>query len=126
MYCAGFSHTFSNGSNGVSAGEARIQQVLGNLLANGLRYAPQGGHEPLEAQLALQNETDFVRVSVNDNGPGLTIEQQRVVFDRFWRSDVARGRDQGGSGLGLAIAKGIIEAHGGSIAVTINSCSKWF
>jgi signal transduction histidine kinase len=102
----------------ITADEARIHQVLGNLLANGLRFAPQGGQEPPEVRLVLQNEMDFVQVSVSDNGPGLTMEQQRVVFDRFWRSDVARGRDQGGSGLGLAIAKGIIEAHGGSIAVT--------
>jgi signal transduction histidine kinase len=102
----------------ISVDEARIHQVLGNLLANGLRYAPRGGHEPPEVRLILQNKMDFVQVSVSDNGPGLTVEQQIAVFDRFWRSDAARSRDQGGSGLGLAIAKGIIEAHGGSISVT--------
>ncbi len=102
----------------ISADEARIHQVLGNLLANSLRYAPVGGHEPPEVRLLLRNEMDFVQVSVIDNGPGLTVEQQAAVFDRFWRSDSARSRDQGGSGLGLAIAKGIVEAHGGSISVT--------
>ena len=56
-------------------------------------------------------------IRITDNGPGLTAEQQASVFDRFWRSDVARSREQGGSGLGLAIAKGIVEAHGGKIGV---------
>ncbi|MFN2188826.1 MAG: ATP-binding protein [Candidatus Promineifilaceae bacterium] len=102
----------------ISGDEARIHQVLGNLLANGLRFAPKGSQEQPEVRLVLENEKDSVRVSVIDNGPGLSIEQQRVVFDRFWRSDASRNRDQGGSGLGLAIAKGIVEAHGGYISVT--------
>ncbi len=58
-----------------------------------------------------------MRLAIEDNGPGLTAEQQQHVFDRFWRSDSARSRDEGGSGLGLAIAQGIVEAHNGSIAV---------
>jgi signal transduction histidine kinase len=102
----------------ISADEARIHQVLGNLLANGLRYAPLGGREEPEVRLILRDGLDYLQVSVGDTGPGLTAEQQKVVFDRFWRSDVARGRNQEGSGLGLAIAKGIVEAHGGSIVVT--------
>lgn len=101
----------------IMADEARIHQVLGNLLTNGLRYAPKGDQKPPEVRLVLQDGIDNVQVSISDNGPGLTFEQQRVVFDRFWRSDAARSRDQGGSGLGLAIAKGIVKAHGGSITV---------
>jgi len=101
----------------IMADAARLHQVLANLIANALRYAPQGGHDPATIHVSLQNQTDSISISVKDNGPGLTAEQQQHVFDRFWRSDAARSRNEGGSGLGLAIARGIVEAHGGTISI---------
>jgi signal transduction histidine kinase len=102
----------------VSGDPARLQQVLANLIANALRYAPQGGSAAPAVHITVSAAAGEAAVSITDNGPGLSSAQQAHVFDRFWRSDAARGRDQGGSGLGLAIARSIVQAHGGSIAVS--------
>ncbi len=102
----------------VTADPARLQQVLANLLANALRYAPQGSSDQPEVQIELSTGDGRARISVTDNGPGLQPDQQVHVFDRFWRSDAARSRGEGGSGLGLAIARGIVEAHGGTIELS--------
>lgn len=101
----------------IIADAARLHQVLANLIANGLRYAPQGAENPPTVNVTVKNQSDSVRITIQDNGPGLTADQQQHIFDRFWRSDSARNRDEGGSGLGLAISQGIIDAHGGSISV---------
>jgi signal transduction histidine kinase len=103
----------------VLADEARIQQVLGNLLSNALRHAGQGDTPDPQVRLAVsaKDSSAVVRVSVSDNGPGLSAEAQQHVFDRFWRADAGRSRDRGGSGLGLAISRGIVIAHGGQIWV---------
>ncbi len=101
----------------VFADGPRLHQALANLLANALRYAPKGSATVAAVTVRVALVDDAVRVSVTDSGPGLTLAQQTAVFDRFWRSDAARSRERGGSGLGLAIAKGIVEAHGGLIAV---------
>ena len=105
------------GRQAVSADPGRIQQVLNNLLSNALRYA--GLAEGLEPNVLVRVAAhgDVVRVSVQDNGPGMTEEARGHAFDRFWRADSARNRDQGGSGLGLAICKGIVDAHHGRIWV---------
>jgi signal transduction histidine kinase len=103
----------------IQADEARVQQVLGNLLSNALRHVGQGGALSPEVRLAVSapDQAEFVRVSVADNGPGLSPEAQQHVFDRFWRADAGRSREKGGSGLGLAISRGIVIAHGGQIWV---------
>jgi signal transduction histidine kinase len=102
----------------VQADGARIHQVLANLIANALRYAPEGEQPPPTVRVLVQQAGGAVRVSVSDNGPGLTAAQQAQVFERFWRGDAARSRGQGGSGLGLAIARGIVQAHGGALSVS--------
>jgi signal transduction histidine kinase len=101
----------------VSADVSRIQQVFANLLANALRYAPQGASESPAVTVRVRQAGDVVQVAIGDNGSGLSAEQQQHVFDRFWRSDSARNRSNGGSGLGLAITRGIVVAHGGQIVV---------
>ncbi len=89
----------------------RFEQVIGNLLGNALRYVPDGGKVMVTA-----NETrEGVRVTVNDNGPGIPEDDLPFIFDRFWRKEKSRTRASGGSGLGLAIAKQLVEAQGGTI-----------
>ncbi|HID54756.1 MAG TPA: two-component sensor histidine kinase, partial [Anaerolineae bacterium] len=89
----------------ITADANRIRQVLGNLLSNALRHVVKGQNEPHQVTLTLENRGEFARISVADNGPGLSATEQAQVFDRFWRADEARSRDRGGSGLGLAICK---------------------
>ena len=101
----------------VLADPDRLQQVLGNLMANALRYVVRGERQPRTVQFRLVVLDDAVQVFVADNGPGLSAEAQGHVFDRFWRAENSRSRDQGGSGLGLAICRAIITAHNGRIWV---------
>jgi signal transduction histidine kinase len=96
----------------IQADPERMVRVLGNLLSNSLRYTPEGGEIVLQARAG---EADCVLISVADNGKGIPAEALPYIFDRLYRVDPARsGGDE--SGLGLAIARGIVEAHGGSIS----------
>jgi signal transduction histidine kinase len=90
---------------------ARLSQVLHNLLANALRHTPPGGTITLRAEAG----TEAVCLTVADSGEGIPAEHLPHIFDRFYRTDPARSRDQGGAGLGLAIARAIVEAHAGQI-----------
>jgi two-component system sensor histidine kinase BaeS len=98
----------------VKADAGRIQQLLANLLTNALHHA---GEEEPQVRVKAAVQGDFVQVEVKDNGPGLSLEAQEHVFDRFWRADASRNRDYGGSGLGLAICRAIVTAHKGHIWV---------
>jgi two-component system, OmpR family, sensor histidine kinase BaeS len=84
----------------------RIRQVLDNLVGNALRHTPAGG----AVTIRVSGQGDAVGVAVEDTGPGIPPDRIDGIFDRYTRS-----ADSGGSGLGLAIAKGLVEAHGGSI-----------
>jgi two-component system sensor histidine kinase/response regulator len=95
----------------VFADRERVLQVLGNLIANALRYARNSGALVLSAD----NGGDFALISVTDCGPGISAEQLPYIFNRFFQ---ARQQQRAGAGLGLAIAKGIVEAHGGTISAT--------
>lgn len=95
----------------------RIRQVLSNLLSNALRHVRAGENGPPQVNLFLVNRGDVAQLRVSDNGPGLSPEAQQHIFDRFWRADRSRSRDQGGSGLGLAICQAIVAAHDGRIWV---------
>jgi signal transduction histidine kinase len=88
-----------------------IRQVLTNLLDNSLRYTPAGGRIVCRSRL----QDDGVAISVTDNGPGIVREHLPRVFERFYRADPSRSRDEGGTGLGLAIVKHLVEAHGGRV-----------
>jgi two-component system sensor histidine kinase BaeS len=85
----------------------RIREVLGNLVANALRYAPRGSAVSIVGAM----RPGAVRISITDGGPGIAPEVLPHLFERFAKSDDSRG-----SGLGLAIARRLVEAHGGSIA----------
>jgi two-component system phosphate regulon sensor histidine kinase PhoR len=90
-----------------------IGRVLSNLVGNALRHTPSGGRVRVQATL----HAEAVFVEVQDTGEGIGSEDLPHVFERFYRGEKSRSRTTGGSGLGLAIAKGIVEAHGGSIGV---------
>lgn len=89
----------------------RMEQVIGNLVGNSLRYIPAGG----KVWLTIQGTDTGVELCINDNGPGVAGEDLPYLFNRFWRKDKSRSRAAGGTGLGLAIAKQLIEAQGGTI-----------
>jgi signal transduction histidine kinase len=88
------------------AAEERLRQALDNLLENAVEVSPRGGTVTLEARAAAP----WVELRVRDEGPGLSAEERKRAFDRFWR---ARAGD--GSGLGLAIVRRLVEADGGSV-----------
>jgi signal transduction histidine kinase len=90
-----------------------IGRVLSNLVGNALRHTPPGGRVWVRAT----DQAGVVHVEVQDTGEGIKTDDLPHVFERFYRGEKSRNRATGGSGLGLAIAKGIVEAHGGSIGV---------
>lgn len=95
----------------VVADRNQIIQVFMNLAGNITRYTPRGS--PVEIRLGRQ--ADLVKIEFVDHGPGIQSEDQARVFERFFRTDRSRSRDQGGSGLGLSIVNAIVSAHGGSV-----------
>jgi two-component system OmpR family sensor kinase len=97
----------------VDADEERLRQVIDNLIGNALQHTPDGS--PVTVTVTSDQGTG--RLTVADQGPGLTPEQASHVFDRFYRTDGARTRASGGTGLGLAIAASLAEAHGGQLTV---------
>jgi len=92
----------------------RLDQLIGNLVGNAIKYTPEGG----TITLSLYQDGDWARLDVADTGMGIPAEHLPHVFERFYRVDKARSRRSGGSGLGLAIVKGIAEQHGGKVSVT--------
>ncbi|MBN1219740.1 MAG: HAMP domain-containing protein [Anaerolineae bacterium] len=114
----------------------RVRQVIHNLLTNALRHTPEGGEIEIAVSALMQGNTALltpaeaqgrtqpgrhIKVSITDTGPGIPAEDLPHVFDRFWRAERSRSREQGGSGLGLAIARQLVEAHGGQIGVESES-----
>ncbi len=91
----------------------RIGRVLANLVGNALHHTPQNGLISISAD----RMGGSIRVTIQDNGEGIRPEDLPYVFDRFYRGEKSRSRDSGGAGLGLAIARGIIEAHHGTIGI---------
>lgn len=94
--------------------EPRIHQVVANLLANARVHTPAG----TSIDVSLTRDSDGIRIAVADNGPGLSLEDQKKIFERFYRADPSRVRVDGeGSGLGLSIVDAVMKAHGGSVTV---------
>jgi phosphoserine phosphatase RsbU/P len=88
----------------------RLGRVLRNLLANAQKFGAENG----KIEIEIRDEAENVRVSVRDDGPGIPLEEQAHIFDRFYRGGTAKAP---GTGLGLAIAKGLVELHGGRLTV---------
>lgn len=98
----------------VCADKHFVGQVLVNLIINSIRYGKEGGGV---TRIKFRDMLDKILVEVEDNGVGIAKEDVPRIFERFYRTDKGRSREQGGTGLGLAIVKHIIEAHGERINV---------
>jgi two-component system phosphate regulon sensor histidine kinase PhoR len=98
----------------VMADQGRFEQVVVNLLENAIKYTPAGG----TIRLFTEDAGEFIKISVADTGIGIPFKDLPRIFERFYRVDEARSRDQGGTGLGLAIVKHIVQLHGGDVSVT--------
>jgi two-component system OmpR family sensor kinase len=101
----------------VAGDEARLRQVLGNLVSNALHHTPP--EAPITVSVGTRGREAILEVS--DTGPGLDEEQKARVFERFYRADSARTRATGGSGLGLSIVAALVAAHRGHVVVTDTS-----
>jgi sigma-B regulation protein RsbU (phosphoserine phosphatase) len=97
----------------VSVDAERLGRVLRNLLGNAQKY----GREQGQVRLSIEDATDDVCVSIADDGPGIPLEHQERIFDRFYRVSGASSAGPAGTGLGLAIARGIVDLHGGKLWV---------
>ena len=97
----------------IQADAEALRRALLILMDNAAKYTPRGG----SVHVRVERQNGFAMASVSDTGIGIDQEDLDRIFDRFWRADKARSRQQGGAGLGLSIAKWIIDVHGGGISV---------
>ncbi len=112
----------------LEADRDRIEQILINLLNNALHYTPEGGEIRISTscntqttgQLAGQIARQFALVEIRDSGSGIPPDALPHIFERFYRVDRSRSREEGGTGLGLAIARKLAEAHGGTLIAANN------
>ncbi|MHA7176242.1 sensor histidine kinase [Arthrobacter sp. Sr24] len=104
--------------------EAKLRQVVANLMGNALRYTPEGS--PIEIMVGTRADgadggdgadgaTHYSVIKIRDHGPGISAEEAPRVFERFYRADSSRDRNTGGSGLGLAIVSAIVASHEGTV-----------
>ena len=103
-----------DGECAVFADRDAVDQILLNLFDNACKYA---GEAPVEISFGAGRSAGRRAVHVADRGPGLTAEQRRHVFDRFWRADDSTTSSTGGNGLGLCIARGLARGMGGDLNV---------
>lgn len=101
----------------IEADADRVSQVFYNILVNAIRYSPTKSVVKVVTVQAEIEGRPWLKVSVEDNGPGIAREDIPHIFDHFYRGDKSRDRKSGGSGLGLAIVKQLVEIHGGRVAV---------
>lgn len=104
------------GTSAPSVGdEAKLRQVVANLMGNALRYTPEGS--PIEIMVGTRTEgpAAYSVIKIRDHGPGISDEEAPRVFERFYRADSSRDRNTGGSGLGLAIVSAIVASHEGTV-----------
>ncbi len=113
--------TFATDLPKISADGSKLRQIIFNLLSNAIKFTPQDGAITLRA--SPEDDGEFLRLCVVDNGIGIPLEDQARVFREFEQIDNSYARAQEGTGLGLALTKRLIEAHGGTIAVESSGIS---
>jgi two-component system OmpR family sensor kinase len=96
--------------------EARLRQVVGNLVTNALTHTPPTARVTVTVA-EDPADPDVLVVSVADEGPGMAPEDASRIFERFYRAESSRTRENGGTGLGLAIVASLVAAHGGTVEV---------
>ena len=96
----------------VRADPDRLAQVVTNLLSNAIKFSPAD----TEVEVAIENESNEVRISVRDHGPGISAEFKPRIFERFAQADATNARQRSGTGLGLSIVKQIVERLGGKVS----------
>ena len=101
----------------VIADAEQIKRVVNNIIGNSVKYLERDDGTGL-IEIRILDEVDSVRIEIEDNGKGIAAKDIPHIFDRFYRTDTARGTKIGGSGIGLSIVKKIIEDHGGYIWAT--------
>jgi two-component system OmpR family sensor kinase len=101
------------GTPEVLGDEARLRQVLSNLVANALQHTP----ESAGITVRVGTDGEHAVLEVCDEGPGMSSEDAQRVFERFYRADSSRTRASGGTGLGLSIVDSLVYAHGGTVSV---------
>jgi two-component system OmpR family sensor kinase len=101
------------GTPEVLGDEARLRQVLSNLVANALQHTPENA----DITVRVGTDGDDAVLEVADKGPGMSQEDAQRVFERFYRTDMSRARSSGGTGLGLSIVDSLVHAHGGTVTV---------
>jgi PAS domain S-box-containing protein len=107
----------------VEADKLRMVQVLVNLLANAIKFSPPGG----SVNVSCYENSNFGRIEVKDSGPGISVEEQQLIFEPFKQAKRKKGAERlEGTGLGLAICKSIIEAHHGTIGVISSKAGSIF
>ncbi|MDH5655665.1 MAG: ATP-binding protein, partial [Spirochaetia bacterium] len=92
-----------------------LEHLMSNLIQNASRHSPE--HTSIHIKISVYNQ-NFMEIQVEDRGSGIQPEHRDKIFERFFRSDRNRSREEGGTGLGLSIAKQIVEMHGGSISAS--------
>jgi two-component system phosphate regulon sensor histidine kinase PhoR len=101
----------------VKADPKALDQILVNLIDNGVKYTHADGHVWVQAR----ESGDTVRIEVRDDGPGIADKHRERVFERFYRAEPSRSREAGGTGLGLSIVKHLVESMGGEVGVEPNA-----
>ncbi len=99
----------------VEADNGRLHQILVNLVDNAIKYGQPSSSIRISA--AVDEDPEFVRFDINNRGPVIQTDVKERIFERFFRIDAARSREQGGTGLGLAIVKHLVQLHGGKVQV---------
>src|SRR5216117_495160 len=97
------------------ADPVRLEQVIGNLVHNAVKFTPQGGH--ISVRTTVNDGGTEVAISIRDDGDGIASDALPRVFDRFVQGNTSLDRAQGGLGIGLSLVRGLVELHGGTIEV---------
>ncbi len=108
---------FENDAEHIEGDPDKLLQILRNLIQNAWQYTPEGGAFIISAN----RQTDNIRIEFTNTGSDITAEDTALVFERFHRIEKSRSRETGGAGIGLSIVKQLVEAHGGSVGVTVEN-----